>query len=57
MRMIMPDAPLLDAAALPRDARRADDSLPSAGFCVCRTVEWHRAIGLFTTHRADPSWM
>lgn len=57
IRVITPDAIPLDLVAFPRDALRANASLPPAGFRVCRAGERHRATGLFTTHRADPSWM
>lgn len=31
-------------------------SLPSAGFRVSRVCDLRCAIGMFTPHRADPSW-
>lgn len=40
-----------DAASL-----HALSSLPSAGFRVSRVGDLRCAIGMFTTHRADPSW-
>ncbi len=40
-----------DAASL-----HAIPSLPPAGFRVSRVGDLHCAIGMFTTHRAEPSW-
>lgn len=56
MRMTTRDASSLDAAAPNLEARRTYVSLPSAGFRVCRAGNLRCAIGLFITHRAEPSW-
>lgn len=36
--------------------QRAFPSLPPAGFRVSRVCDLRCAIGMFTPHRADPSW-
>ncbi|SEM83205.1 hypothetical protein SAMN04487952_107123 [Halomonas caseinilytica] len=56
MRLISPLAAELDAAPSKADAPLTNASLPLAGFRVCRESTSRRAIGMFTTHRADPSW-
>ncbi|MBB3230613.1 hypothetical protein FHR97_001462 [Halomonas stenophila] len=47
---------LLDAVTPKADALLTNASLPSAGFRVCRVGDLRCAIGMFTTHRAEPSW-
>ncbi len=56
MRMTTLLAAILDAVTPKADALLTNASLPSAGFRVCRVGDLRCAIGMFTTHRAEPSW-
>ncbi len=56
MSLFSPLAAKLDAAPSKADAPLTEASLPPAGFRVCRVCDSRCAIGMFTTHRADPSW-
>ncbi|MFY0991638.1 hypothetical protein [Halomonas sp. C05BenzN] len=47
---------IIDNALPGAEGARAKSSLPSAGFRVYRACNPHRAIGMFTTHQAEPSW-
>lgn len=56
MSLFPPLVAKLDAAPPKADAPLMKASLPMAGFRVCRVCDSRCAIGMFTTHWADPSW-
>ena len=56
MSLFSPLAAKLDVTPPKADAPLTRAGLPLAGFRLCRVYDSRYAIGMFTTHRADPSW-